>query len=713
MTAPCSHRWPRIVAESLRAVREPIHTIGRAPVCSTPTDVLAMIHGATTPMRSPETPPSFLYPTQHDPWRRVTHALAHWGGALLAEPVGTGKSWIALAVATRERDPALVLAPAILLSQWKTMARAAGVPIITWSHERLSRGALPPRWPSLVIVDESHRFRSPGIRRVRALAPHLVGRRTLLLTATPIVNRARDMVEQLRLIVSDDALALDGILSLTSLESCGRPPAAVRRLVVRGPTPPMANGRSLTALPRHPAEARRGCQAVHLIDRLVLSQTAAVRQLLRTVLLDAAGSSDAAMHAALARYRALLLHARDAGGVSRRAIRHFAGPGLDQMVFWSLVGGEGESDLEVGDLPIIEAALSSAPDDHPWMTALLTTIDDTVPTVCFARHRATARALRLRLGDTTAWVTGSEAGIGPHRLPRQAVLEAFGPMRENWTVRSRPPRILIATDVAAEGLDLQAAGRIVHIDLPWTAMRLAQREGRLLRLGQHHATVDIVARHPVPCIERALQPAARIRRKHRLAAEWFDVLEQPDRPAANSQLAASVATLHSAQQSSDVVLIALSRGMHAGVLVLARADGGEWTEQQALVTRLLGHAMECPAARLDVEEVREVFASALRAVYAGMAEPAPGMAVLIHRAQRLARAAARRRDATEVARLDRLLAFAAAPQMLGGRMLLDRWRAMSDDQLFRVEIPASEPRPPVAARVLAALLFRSPGAELR
>jgi superfamily II DNA or RNA helicase len=82
---------------------------------------------------------------------------------LLADGVGTGKTWVALAVA-RALDPGrtiLVLAPAALLAQWREVAARAGVPIRLHSHETLSRGRLPGREAAVVVVDESHRFRTP------------------------------------------------------------------------------------------------------------------------------------------------------------------------------------------------------------------------------------------------------------------------------------------------------------------------------------------------------------------------------------------------------------------------------------------------------------------------------------------------------------------------------------------------------------------------
>ena len=52
-------------------------------------------------------------------------------------------------------------------------------------------------------------------------------------------------------------------------------------------------------------------------------------------------------------------------------------------------------------------------------------------------------------------------------------------------------RILICTDAASEGLNLQAAGAVINYDLPWNPARVEQRIGRIDRIGQKHAEVLI------------------------------------------------------------------------------------------------------------------------------------------------------------------------------------------------------------------------------
>jgi len=59
-------------------------------------------------------------------------------------------------------------------------------------------------------------------------------------------------------------------------------------------------------------------------------------------------------------------------------------------------------------------------------------------------------------------------------------------------VRNHEIRLVVATDAACEGLNLQALGTLINIDLPWNPSRLEQRLGRIKRFGQVRKTVDML-----------------------------------------------------------------------------------------------------------------------------------------------------------------------------------------------------------------------------
>ncbi|WP_341302379.1 phospholipase D-like domain-containing anti-phage protein [Lysinibacillus sp. FSL H8-0500] len=51
-------------------------------------------------------------------------------------------------------------------------------------------------------------------------------------------------------------------------------------------------------------------------------------------------------------------------------------------------------------------------------------------------------------------------------------------------VKNRELKVLVGTDSASEGLNLQTLGTLINLDLPWNPTRLEQRKGRIQRIGQ-------------------------------------------------------------------------------------------------------------------------------------------------------------------------------------------------------------------------------------
>ena len=73
--------------------------------------------------------------------------------------------------------------------------------------------------------------------------------------------------------------------------------------------------------------------------------------------------------------------------------------------------------------------------------------------------------------------------------------------------------ILVTSDVLAEGVNLQQAGRMVNFDLPWNPMKLVQRHGRIDRIGSPHKRVFIDCFFPAENLDRLLGLEATLQRK--------------------------------------------------------------------------------------------------------------------------------------------------------------------------------------------------------
>lgn len=108
-------------------------------------------------------------------------------------------------------------------------------------------------------------------------------------------------------------------------------------------------------------------------------------------------------------------------------------------------------------------------------------------TLDFIRER-----LESRFGDKMACYSGRGG-------------EVWEPGRNQWVrvekseIKARASndhpaavRVLLGTDAASEGLNLQQFSALVNYDLPWNPMRVEQRIGRIDRIGQETSVVKIV-----------------------------------------------------------------------------------------------------------------------------------------------------------------------------------------------------------------------------
>jgi len=75
-----------------------------------------------------------------------------------------------------------------------------------------------------------------------------------------------------------------------------------------------------------------------------------------------------------------------------------------------------------------------------------------------------------------------------HTMARDTIMYNFDP---NSKTTSNDLRILIATDILAEGINLHRSNILINYDLPWNPTRVLQRAGRVNRLGTKHSNIYI------------------------------------------------------------------------------------------------------------------------------------------------------------------------------------------------------------------------------
>lgn len=729
-------------------VTDPVRTVLRPEGPAPPSDVLAAMTRALARPETSRSVPEWLLEPQRPLVRRLLPMLSRHGGALLATPVGSGKTYIALATAALwSRTPAIALVPAMLVPQWRRTADRLGVEITIWSHERLSRGRLPERLQestdrALVIIDESHHFRNPSSQRYRHLTSALVGHRVLLLSATPVVNRLADLAHQLLLGIRDDILGPFGVPSLREhLVAAKDAHPALATLILTSldlsTGKPRRRDRRSRSEPAGPLAS--ACTA---IDALVLSRTRTIAGLIRIVLYRALASSPAALSGALQRYRGLLLHAGEALAsgrtLDRAELRQFIGTAPDQLMMWELLPTVSTStDLELDDRGPIEALLEmvsswtkSADDKCRRLGAQL---GNGVRTIVFTNARETVRYLRDHLGPSpVAWCTGEAAGIGATRMPRDAVLGWFGP-----GAQSGGPRVLITTDVAAEGLDLQGAQQVVHYDLPWTSVRLDQRDGRALRLGSTHAQVEVIRFDPPAILADRLTQVTILARKRALprraglvgaiarACEWRDRLARTTEEWGCTGRWAAVNAEPSGVLAGFTIVISECNGANRELAsVIGWLDGeGCWSEQPDPVDRAI-RAMQCaPIAephKVQLDHALKLLGPIVRARLdatraARWARPARGSAAarLIERLNQLSSDAARARDSARLSVLERALSFAARGHTAGEESLIQTLLQFPNPYDLLQRCPPAECDPLPRVRLNGVIVFAPVQLEIR
>lgn len=148
-----------------------------------------------------------------------------------------------------------------------------------------------------------------------------------------------------------------------------------------------------------------------------------------------------------------------------------------------------ELDTEIAvltDLAELARRVRYSGNDRKW-TELRTILNDNALTlddagnprkvIVFTEHRDT---LNYLVDQIRTMIGRDEAVVAIHggvkREDRRKVQQAF--------TQDKDVRVLIATDAAGEGLNLQRAHLMVNYDLPWNPNRIEQRFGRIHRIGQ-------------------------------------------------------------------------------------------------------------------------------------------------------------------------------------------------------------------------------------
>lgn len=113
--------------------------------------------------------------------------------------------------------------------------------------------------------------------------------------------------------------------------------------------------------------------------------------------------------------------------------------------------------------------------------------------IVFSQYYDTAHWVASELTkDFPDKVVALYAGADRSGLFKNGVFENFKREEIKKRVKTREVQLVVATDAACEGLNLQTLGTLINIDLPWNPSRLEQRLGRIKRFGQARTRVDML-----------------------------------------------------------------------------------------------------------------------------------------------------------------------------------------------------------------------------
>ncbi len=405
------------------------------------------------------------------------------GRAILADEVGLGKTIEAGLILAELRlrglaDRTLVIAPAGLVTQWQEeLERKFGVPTVLAGRDRDAPGgerdapgrerragstdrpvavaslAAARREPlksaltcdqwDLIIVDEAHRVRAPRSASGK-LIRELRSRHLLLLTATPVENRLQDLYEMVSLVAP-------GLLGTA---------AQFRAAHSAGSAAPGQEPRNVTALRKRTAE-------VMIRHRRSEVSVLLPRRLAETLRVEPSGPERDWYSDLTARVRAEGRAATPARRLTLRSVAKLAG---------SSPAAAAPTLAKIGwdDLAGRAAALAAPAKTAVLLDQLRRYAGTGEKVLVFTAFRQT---LDQMAGHLVA--AGIPAAIYHGSLPRadkERVIAAF---------REQAP-VLLSTESAGEGRNLQFCHAMVNMDLPWNPMQIEQRLGRLHRVGQDH-----------------------------------------------------------------------------------------------------------------------------------------------------------------------------------------------------------------------------------
>ncbi|SDH50277.1 Helicase conserved C-terminal domain-containing protein [Alteribacillus persepolensis] len=398
-----------------------------------------------------------LYDHQEKTAKRVIEEMD--GKAILADEVGLGKT-IEAGLILKEYmvrglvKKVLILAPASLTGQWaKELNEKFYIPAVTqrktyvWEEADIVVASIdtakrPPHREivlnqqyDMIIFDEAHKLKNPKTKNY-AFARQLQKKFCLMLTATPVQNNPGELYHLINLLKPGLLGSMDEFKTLFKEEGQEAVKHIVQKVMVR-------NRRDQTGL----KWTKRNVHStyVHFTPE---------EQVFYDTLFDLKNDPKNMIHGFTA--TTLLREACSSKEAAYMTLQNlYERKDISQATFEHLVSC------------IQSMAVNSKAEQA---LDIINATDEKV--VVFTEYRATQLFLQWYLQQ--------------HGITSVPFRGGFKRSKKEWMQQlfKNRAKVMIATEAAGEGINLQFSSTIINYDLPWNPMRLEQRIGRLHRLGQ-------------------------------------------------------------------------------------------------------------------------------------------------------------------------------------------------------------------------------------
>lgn len=505
--------------------------------------------------------------------------LAAHGGVFLADVVGLGKTFISAMLLQQLPGYKLVICPPVLKGYWEESLRQFHVA----QYKVCSAGKLDELTTSAyskykyILIDESHRFRNENTQGYEQLKKICLGKKVILVSATPLNNRLGDILAQIKLFQPGRRSTIPGVPDLETFfrqrdkelrdlapgtpeykEASERAAALVRDKVLkhimirrtrgevtryfatditrqglRFPTlaPPVALtyqfDATIEAAFQSTISLLQSVTYARYTPLLYLKRGATeqekisqgnARGFIKSILVKRLESSFHAFGRTIERFISsyqVFLQAYEQGSVfigkgvdigelleiddsetldeilSRKGVEQYPAEDFVKALHSDLV-----HDLEtlrriaaiwknINDDPKFDAFFESITTDHRLQNERL---------IVFTESQETAQYLHSHLERNLPGISmrfSSKGGLYGKQSTSGSLARDF--IQANFDPSHPTPkdefRILITTDVLAEGMNLHRAGRVMNYDLPWNPTRVMQRVGRINRVGTAHQDI--------------------------------------------------------------------------------------------------------------------------------------------------------------------------------------------------------------------------------